>query len=233
MILFYHHFCIINYNFFLCHFRACLWVIYHCLTSSNIILLQVYFKNLTIIYFYFSISNLCAIVIVKFTTLYVTNSTICAITFYFGRLYLFIFRQKGREKERKRNIMWEKNIDWLPLPHAPTRDQTLNPGSRLDQNQTGDLLLCGTMPNKLSYPNQSTCHYLNSYSCSLFLCVHPCFLLKSFSFCPEDLPLTRLDINISSWWNHSAFVYLKHCLFFISKRFLGKIFYFHSFLFFK
>ena len=42
---------------------------------------------------------------------------------------LFIFRKRGREGERGREIlMWKKNIDRLPLAFTPARHQTLNPG---------------------------------------------------------------------------------------------------------
>ena len=46
---------------------------------------------------------------------------------FLERFYLFLERREGREKERDRNICW------LCLLHAPSRDLTLNPGTCLDQ----------------------------------------------------------------------------------------------------
>ena len=47
--------------------------------------------------------------------------------FFFLRFSLFLERGEGREKER------ERNIDWLPLTHSPTRHLACNPGMCPDQ----------------------------------------------------------------------------------------------------
>ena len=59
------------------------------------------------------------------------------------RFYLFIFRE--REKERERNIGGERNINWLPLAHA----QTATSACALTGNQTSEPSLCGMMPNRV------------------------------------------------------------------------------------
>ena len=46
----------------------------------------------------------------------------------FLNIYLFLERGEGRKKEWERNID-VRNINLLPLVHAPTRDQTCNPGT--------------------------------------------------------------------------------------------------------
>ena len=45
----------------------------------------------------------------------------------FLRFYLFLERGERKEKERERNMMWEKNSDRLPLT-PPTGGLASNPG---------------------------------------------------------------------------------------------------------
>ena len=52
-------------------------------------------------------------------------------------MYAFILEEEeGREKERKRNSMWESNMDRLPLVCAPAGDGTRIPGMCPDQEST-------------------------------------------------------------------------------------------------
>ena len=47
-------------------------------------------------------------------------------------IYLFLEREK-------KTLMWERNIDPLPLGHSPTRDQTHNPGMCPDRESNQQL----------------------------------------------------------------------------------------------
>ena len=38
-------------------------------------------------------------------------------------MFFFFREREGREKERERKILSERNINWLPLLHTPTGDQ--------------------------------------------------------------------------------------------------------------
>ena len=49
-------------------------------------------------------------------------------TFFFLRLYLFIFREKGREKERERNIDVQEIHQWVASGTPPTGNLAHNPG---------------------------------------------------------------------------------------------------------
>ena len=42
--------------------------------------------------------------------------------------YLFQRKGKGGRKKGREALMWERNIDWLPLVHALTENRTSNPG---------------------------------------------------------------------------------------------------------
>ena len=53
--------------------------------------------------------------------------------FFFWRFYLSIFRERGRETERERNIdVWEKHR-WVAFSRAPARNLVGNPGMHPDQ----------------------------------------------------------------------------------------------------
>ena len=75
--------------------------------------------------------------------------------------FSFFERQVKREGKRGREtLMRERNINWLP-PYMP------RPGSKpttqahaLTWNQTGDLLVCGMMPNQLSHTGQGHTHII-------------------------------------------------------------------------
>ena len=71
--------------------------------------------------------------------------------------FLFIFREKGRERERERNIdAWEKHrltASCTP-PTRATRDQPATHTCALTWNGIGDLAICRMMPKPLSYISQ-------------------------------------------------------------------------------
>ena len=73
---------------------------------------------------------------------------------------LFIFRERGRKGEREggneggrkrgqETSMWERNIDWLPLAGAWTRNRTQNP------------LLCRKTHNQLSHAGEGGTLFIN------------------------------------------------------------------------
>ena len=69
-----------------------------------------------------------------------SHMVMVCLTFLFT-VYLFIFRERGREGERR-----ERNIHQLLLGHALTRDQTHNPGVCPDRDLNPPLELCGMAP---------------------------------------------------------------------------------------
>ena len=80
---------------------------------------------------------------------------------------LFIFREMGREEERGRNIeVRERCIKQVPLVHPHPGTGPTTQACALTGNRTGDLPLCGKMPNQLSPTAQGTkwlfyfCHCL-------------------------------------------------------------------------
>ena len=70
-------------------------------------------------------------------------------SFFRKGFYLFIFRQRGREGERKGEKHWS-----VASCRPQTRNQILTPGMCSDQNQTGDLSLRRMTPNPLSHAGQ-------------------------------------------------------------------------------
>ena len=77
--------------------------------------------------------------------------------------YLLTFRESGKEEKRQITIQ-EKNIDWLPPIHAPSRDQSET--QECDRKQTGDLSVCGTTSNQLSHTGQNQTYI---FKCSVLL----------------------------------------------------------------
>ena len=70
--------------------------------------------------------------------------------------YLFIFRDRGREGERggkKHCCERETSIGCLSCVPWPGTEPVTQ-ACALTRNQTGDLLLCGTMPNQMSHTGQ-------------------------------------------------------------------------------
>ena len=60
----------------------------------------------------------------------------------FSFIYLFFERGEGREKDREKNTD-KRNINPLPLVHAPTRTEPTTQACALTGNPTGDLSLGG------------------------------------------------------------------------------------------
>ena len=83
--------------------------------------------------------------------------------------YLFTFREKGREKERERNI----NV-WLPLMHPLLGTWPATKACALTGNQTGDPLVCRPALNPLSH----TCQGISAFFYRIQRCVHQWFLPK-------------------------------------------------------
>ena len=73
---------------------------------------------------------------------------------FFFKIFLFLERGEGREKERERNIsVWEKHqlvASCTPQPGTWPTTQA----SALTGNQSGDLSVCRTSPNPLSSASQ-------------------------------------------------------------------------------
>ena len=68
---------------------------------------------------------------------------------------LFVYREgEGGRKRGRETSMCKRNLDWLPLAHARSRDRTCNPGMCPYQHQTGDPLPCGLLSNQLSHRGQ-------------------------------------------------------------------------------
>ena len=84
---------------------------------------------------------------------------------FFKTFYLFIFRERGREKET------ERNTNQLPPVHALTRDWTHNQACSLTKNRTGNLSFCKTMPNELSHTGQGQNNILTALPSDQDLCV--------------------------------------------------------------
>ena len=53
-----------------------------------------------------------------------------------GHFLLLLEEEWGQRRE-----MWERNTDWLPLVHSPTREQALNSGTWIDGNGTSSALV--------------------------------------------------------------------------------------------
>ena len=94
---------------------------------------------------------------------------------------LFISRGRGRgEKERERNINVRERHPLAASPMGPDGDQNCNLAMCPTGNQTGDLSLCGMVPNQLSHTSQGTkigglfipfilaCKLVRSFSAHLF-----------------------------------------------------------------
>ena len=73
-------------------------------------------------------------------------------------IYLFFFywlqRGKRGQKRGRETSTWERNIDGIPLAHAPTGHRTVTQARALIGNQTWELSIGGMMPNQLSHTGQ-------------------------------------------------------------------------------
>ena len=114
------------------------------------------------------------------------GSTMSGIFFFFKRFYLFIFRERGREKEREGEKYLCERETWIGcLTYAPQPGtKPTNPACALTRNQTSDLSLCGTMPNQLSHTLSGHvrffCFYFSTLILNLFTHLHqplcPCLV---------------------------------------------------------
>ena len=88
--------------------------------------------------------------------------------------YLFIFfRDREREGERERSIDVREKYrsvasHMCPNIHTWPGTEPATQACALTRNQTGDLLLCGTMPNLLNYTGQGL-SFLNNKNCMISL----------------------------------------------------------------
>ena len=74
--------------------------------------------------------------------------------------YLFTFRERGREKERVRNTDVRENHQLAAPWHAPqSGSRPATQACALTGNRTGNLLLCGMMPNQLCHTSQNITSY--------------------------------------------------------------------------
>ena len=85
----------------------------------------------------------------------------------FKRFHLFIFRERGREGERERNI----NV-WLPLTQPLLGTWPKAQVCALTGNQTGNLLVCGPALSPLSYPAGADFHYFKLLSYPIMQTIH-------------------------------------------------------------
>ena len=73
-------------------------------------------------------------------------------------IYLFLEREEERRIQGREILMWQRNVDWLPFPCAPTGDWIHNPGMWPDQ-QLKPFALPKT-PNQLSHTGQGYIYIL-------------------------------------------------------------------------
>ena len=85
---------------------------------------------------------------------------------FFLRFYLFVFRERGREGERERNI----NV-WLPLTRPLLGPQPAFQPCALTGNQAGNPLIYRPALNPLSHTSQGKCSYTGEWKSDL-CCIH-------------------------------------------------------------
>ena len=69
-------------------------------------------------------------------------------------MYIFILQKGKRWKKRRETLTCMRNINWLPLTHAPTRTRPATQSRALTRNRTGDLSVCGLTLKQLSHASQ-------------------------------------------------------------------------------
>ena len=85
------------------------------------------------------------------------KSTVFDLHFFFKKDFIYIFREKGKEEERSQfSGLRTQSIGFL---HTPNWGPGLQLGHILASNWTGDLLLCGVIPNPLSHTSQGCPHF--------------------------------------------------------------------------
>ena len=79
--------------------------------------------------------------------------------------YLFLGRGEGTQEERERNVdVGGKQIGCLPHTPRPGTEPATQ-ACAPTRNRTGDLSLCGTLPNPLSQAVQASAHIRNHHTC--------------------------------------------------------------------
>ena len=108
------------------------------------------------------------------------------------RFYIFMFRNRGREGEK------ERNIDQLPFTHTPSGYQTQNPGTftNRESNWQPFILQKDTQPTKLHWSE-----LFNSLKCGAELWCFLSFLLfwiliLSAQLPPYQQPLLQIEISL-------------------------------------
>ena len=92
-----------------------------------------------------------------------------ATRIFFWRFYLFIFREKGgREKERERISMCDRNIGWLPPACSQLGTWLAMQACALTGNWTSDLLVLRLMLNPLSHTSQGKMRIFKTCNTWLF-----------------------------------------------------------------
>ena len=81
------------------------------------------------------------------------------VSFFFFKIYLFIFRQRGREGEREKNI----NV-WLPLAHPQLGTSPATQACALTGNRTSNPLVHRLAPNPLSHTSEGRTGFFNGLS---------------------------------------------------------------------
>ena len=81
-----------------------------------------------------------------------------AILLFFFKNILFIFRERVREGEREGNMMYQRNIDWLPITGPQMRTWPATQAYALTGVQTGDLSVHRPALNPLSHSSQCKHH---------------------------------------------------------------------------
>ena len=85
-------------------------------------------------------SCVCYPILCFFSFLFLYVLLLRSVSVYFY-LFFSIFRERGREGERKRNTD-VRNIDWLSLAHPQLGTWSATHGGALTGNWTGDLSVC-------------------------------------------------------------------------------------------
>ena len=92
-------------------------------------------------------SRIMMIQVLPFRDMYV--EMVCTVTLFFFKDFIYLFSQKGREEERKRNI----NV-WLPLTHPLLGTLASNPGMCPDWESNWQPFGLQPALNPLSYTSQ-------------------------------------------------------------------------------
>ena len=78
--------------------------------------------------------------------------------YFFFEIFIYLFLEMGRGEREK--LMCERNIDWLPLTHAPTGDWPATQACALTGNQTVNPLVLRPALNPPSHTSQGSFCFL-------------------------------------------------------------------------